>query len=167
MILTDPDLALIELNRLTQDASCPALSAEETLDILERHKRASLWTVSTAFEIGAVVIPTLSNRNGHRYRAIQYTDAGTDQQTGATEPTWSTVRDARITDNHVVWQEDGDDYGAVLWDLMAAARDGWLLKAAKATKRVDFETQSIGVTASQLYDHCIDMANKYQSVFVL
>jgi hypothetical protein len=163
--------ALDELIIMVQADVCPTLdystAKSELRVILTKHQRASVWTLSTTYQLGVRVVPTAANRNGHRYRLLNYTTTATDQKSDVTEPSWSTSRDAQITDNHVVWIEDGWDWDGNLWDLNAAAREGWLAKAAKSTGRVDFETQSIGVSASQMYDHCISQANKYQSAYCL
>lgn len=156
-----------ELLILCPSAVCPTLDDVEITQILLRHRRAVLWAADTLFHLGAVVVPTLANRTGSRYRAIEYTAAGTDQKTGATEPVWSSTRQSRITDNHIIWEEEGPDYNMVLWDLVGAAREGWLLKASKTVGRVDFTTQSIGVSAGQLHEHCLEMAARFQPVFLL
>lgn len=167
MPITDQTEAEQEFNRLCPSSVCPELSDSEVFTILEANHRASLWAVSTLYELGAVVIPTMANRTGSRYRLIRYTDTATDQKSGTTEPAWTTSRDSEVTDNHVVWAEDGDDYSGVLWDIQEAARAGWLLKAAKTVSRVDFTTQSIGVNASQLHKHCLEMAARFQPFYCL
>lgn len=165
-ITTDTE-AMNEFDRLCPPDVCPELEPDEVLSILDRHKRAALWAASTVYELGAVVIPTLANRNGHRYKLIAYTDTGTDQESGTTEPSWSMSRDSQIEDNHVTWQEDGNDYDAVLWDFTAAARDGWLLKASKASLTSDFVRGELEMKTSQLFDHCQKMADRFQPVYVL
>jgi len=168
---TAEQAALDELVIMSQANVCPELdyttAKSELRLILTKHQRASVWATDTAYQLGDVVIPTAANRNGHRYKLVEFTATGTDQKSGATEPSWSTTRDSQHTDDVVVWQEDGWDWNGVLWDLTAAARDAWLAKAAKTTGRVDFTTQSIGVSASQLYEHCMAQANKYQPAYCL
>ncbi len=162
MPIDDETLALIELNRLARGDECPALDAAEQLDILAKFKRGSLWATATVYQIGALIIPTAANRNGCRFRAVRYTAVGTDQKTGATEPVWSTTRDAEITDNHIVWVEDGWDWDGTLWDFQGAAEEAWKTKAGKTVGRVNFATaQGISVDASQLYDHCIAQAKQF------
>lgn len=167
MPITDDTAAGIEFDRLCPSTVCPELTVDEMLTILDRHKRATLWEASKVYELGSVVIPTLANRNGCRYRLVRYTGTASDQLSGATEPSWSTSRDASVTDNHVVWEEAGPDYGGVLWDFIGAARDGWLLKSSKASPSSDFETDAMAVKSSQLYDHCVAMSEKFQPVSCL
>lgn len=167
MSLTDETEAEDAFKRLCPPDVCPELSAEDVYRLLAASKRASIWVLSTAYEAGAVVIPTLANRTGSRYRLIRYTDTATDQKSGATEPNWPSVRDSEVTDNHVIWVEDGDDYGAVLWDIQAAARAGWLLKASKASPTSDWQAGEMSIKSSQLFTHCLEMANRFQSYYVL
>src|SRR5688572_21704172 len=107
MITTEIE-AQMEFARWCPPDVCPTLTEVEIVRILDGHIRASLWVLSTAYELGAVVIPTLANRNGRRYRLLEFTDIGTDQKSGATEPSWPISRDSEVTDNHVIWVEDGD-----------------------------------------------------------
>jgi hypothetical protein len=136
--------------------------------ILTNWVRGTIWQASTAYNIGARVIPPLVNRNGHHYRLLKYTDVATDQKSAATEPSWTLNRDSIIEDNHLIWQEDGDDWGAVLWDFQSAARDGWLEKAAKSVPATDVsDTQGVSGKWSQIYDHCIAQSNKFWPAYVL
>lgn len=166
--ITELAAALVELTRLAQSDSCPALTNDEQIDILAKYKRGDLWIASTARQIGDVIVPTASRRTGHRYRADRFTAPGTNQQNGTTEPVWSTTRDAEHTDGNVIWVEDGWDWDARLWDLNAAAEEAWLVKASKSISRVDFApAQGMSISASQLYDHCINQARQFRSVYCL
>lgn len=163
--------ALDMLVIMVEANTCPTLdydtATSELRVILAKHKRASVWTTNTAYQIGDRIVPTAANRNGCRYIAIEYRTTGTDQTTGTTEPIWSTTRNARITDDQIVWQEDGFDWNGELWDLTAAARDGWLLKASKASLTSDVVRGELEIKSSQLFDHCIAMSQKYQPVYFI
>lgn len=164
--------ALDELALLVQADVCPTLTystaVSELRTILTKHRRARVWTLTTLYQLGTtVVVPSLPNRNGHSYRLVEYTAVGTDQLSGTTEPSWSTTRDSRVTDNHVIWEENGFDWNGSLWDVTAAARDGWLLKMAKASPSSDFETDAMAVKSSQLFEHCRAMADSFQPVYCL
>jgi hypothetical protein len=162
MTIVDDSQAMVELERLALPNECPVLLAAEVMDILTRYQRGALWSTATVVQLGSRVIPTLAKRNGHRFKAVEYVSGTSNQQTGATEPTWTTTRDGRVTDGSVIWQEDGWDWDAVLWDLDGAACEAWQTKAGKTINRVDFETQSIGVSASQMHEHCLAMARRFQ-----
>lgn len=177
MILVDEVEAVIALSEMTQDSTCPGLTDAEMIDVLAGFKRGSLWTAATAFNIGDRIIPTLANRNGHRYIAISYVVGATDQKTGATEPSWGVRsisryqdpminRDAQITDGNIIWQEDGWDWDAVLWDLSGAAQAAWLMKAAKASVTSDSAIGDINIKSSQLFDHCLAMAKQFTRNYI-
>lgn len=140
----------------------------EVQQILAGWKCAEIWSASTAYDIGAVVIPMEANRNGHRFKLIKFTDMATDRKSAATEPSWTCYRDSYFTDNHIVWQEDGFDYNGILWDFVGAWGEGWELKASKAVKATDVsDNQGVSGKWSQIYDHCALQASKYQSAYVL
>lgn len=166
-MISDDVMAALELERLAQPSVCPTLTVDEQSLILSQHQRARLWVASTVFQLGAIVVPTLANRNGHRYKAVEYTTTATTQQTGATEPSWSTTRDSQVTDNVIVWQEDGDDWNGNLWDMIAAAKQAWLLKASKASVTSDVVRGELDIKSSQLFDHCMRMSEQFSPVFFL
>jgi prepilin-type N-terminal cleavage/methylation domain-containing protein len=58
------------------------------------------WKPSTAYSLGAVVVPTTNN--GHFYTC---TAVGTS---GTTEPTWPTTTGAIVTNGGVTWRESGN-----------------------------------------------------------
>jgi hypothetical protein len=156
MIITDEEAALAELRRLVQPTADPALDdATEFLPLLEPpYKRASVWAASTAYSFGDVVIP--ATRNGRRYVCVV---SGTGS---STEPSWATGRDATVTDGDATLQEAGREYD--LWDFFKAARDGWLLKAAKASEYKNIQVDATRNERGSVYDHCIQMAEKYAPV---
>lgn len=57
---------------------------------------ADVWTVATAFALGDLIEPTVSN--GYVYKA---TTAGTSH--ASTQPTWPTSVGSTVVDNTVVW----------------------------------------------------------------
>lgn len=167
----DEQAALDQLVIMTQSALCPALDYTTTVAelrvILTKHQRATVWATGMAYAIGARIIPTAANRNGHHFIAVRYTATATDQMSGATEPAWTTTMSAEYTDNHVVWREAGWDWDGVRWDLTAAAQQAWLTKAAKASVTSDTRVGDLNISSSQLFDHCIAMAKQYQRNYVI
>lgn len=140
-----------ELIRLTQADSAPSILADID-SILAARLLASLWVASTAYDIGDVVQP--NDPNGCRYVCVT---AGTST---TTEPDWTTGRRDVVTDGTVlVWEEAGAEYLS-LWDMRGAAYDGWMLKASKTLCNIDFSEQQNSYKNSQVYDHCILMANR-------
>jgi hypothetical protein len=161
-ILIDEDLAMTRLKAMVQDEVCPTLNPDELQLLLDGAKRAAIWTASTAFSIGDVVIPTTNNRNGHRYVCIAFDGSGVSSAT--TEPTWSSCRDATITDGNITWQEDGREFD--LWDLRRAAYDGWDMKMSKASPYEDFKQGDQSFSDSQLFEHCKKKRDSFVPVMV-
>lgn len=178
--ITEQADALAELNRLARMDECPELTSTEQTNILAKYKRASLWAASTVYQLGARVIPTLANRNGHRMVAVRYANAGSDQKSGTDEPVWipdslwasqgdsfEWNRSAVYTDGSIIWREEGWDWNAILWDFNGAAREAWKTKAGKAAMKSDFRLPSgISVSASQIYKNCIEQMKTFRSVSV-
>lgn len=167
-ILTDEDLAMEQLISMVQGNTAPVLEVDELQRCLDDARLAFIWTAAENFGtaprgLGVSVIPSLTKRNGHRYKLAFFDGTGTTS--GATEPSWSTSRDSQFTDGNLTWQESGCEY-ASLWDLVAAARAAWLLKASKAVTCTDFQQDGVSFSASQVYDHCISQANQYTSIWV-
>lgn len=154
--------AYARLERMTQAAVTPSLTAGELADLLllaratdaDGYAPHDAWAASTVYTVGQYRIPTTDN--GHLYRA---TVAGTS---GASQPTWSTTGGATVVDGGVTWQE----YGAYLWTptyrLSFAAGNGWLWKAAKVAAQYEVSVGS-GKTfkRDQQWVHCMDMAASY------
>lgn len=181
--ITEQTDALAEFQRLARPDECPTLTSTEQTNILLKYRRSVIWTASTVFQIGARVIPTLPNRNGHRLVAVRYANPNTDQKSGTSEPSWipdslwsqggpyDSVgllnRSAVYTDGSVIWREDGWDWNAILWDFNGAAREAWKTKAGKAALKTDFRLPSgISVSASQIYKNCIEQMKTFRSVSV-
>lgn len=143
------DAAMIELRRLAQPDSTPALDVDELGAILDDCQLASFWLTATAFIFADVVMPTV--KNGHRYVCVK------GGQSGAIEPVWPTRDGAEITDGTVTWKEDGLDYVNV-FDIRAAAHQAWTVKEAKATELFDAGNQHL----SQIAERCRQMAERFE-----
>lgn len=51
--------------------------------------------------------------------------------------------------------------GATVYDLSAAAVEGWRMKAAKAASRVSFSSDGQQISRSHFFDHCDRMIEHY------
>jgi hypothetical protein len=151
------EIALAKLRRLAQPDSQPTLSDPELDEILDDVQRASFWLSDTEFVIGDVVLPV--TKNGHRYLCIQ------GGETAATEPGWPTIAGATVTDGEVIWQEAGADYENV-FDVRAAAYEAWQMKAGKVANLFDVTSSSNAFKQSQIYDRCIEMAERFAPIIV-
>lgn len=161
-ILIDEELAMTRLKAMVQDEVCPTLGATELQLLLDNARRAYIWTASTVYKIGDVVIPTTNNRNGHRYQIIAFDGDGVSS--AATEPSWSTSRDSTISDGNVTWQEVGMEVD--LWDLQAAACAGWQMKLAKVSGNFKFASGDQSFDRQQVFDHCQAMVRLYSPVMI-
>lgn len=155
--------ARARLTTFTAAGVDPTLTAAELDELVVLAKRADAdgdapdahaeWQATTAYGVGAVVVPAA--RNGHYYRA---TVAG---MSGAVEPAFPTTDGATVTDGTVTWQEAGLAPWSPTWDLNAAAAEGWRWKAAKVSARYDFDGDGQRFSRSQLLKHCLAMAGEY------
>lgn len=136
----------------------PALTDEQLCRLLDRARVATVWTATTAYAYGDVVLPT--TRNGHRYRCVE---PGTSQ---ATEPDWSTRTGAYQTDgDDLVWQEDGRQYED-LWDIDRAAHAAWLLKASMASGWYEFTDSGLNLKRQQVAAACRTQAKAFAPIEV-
>jgi hypothetical protein len=182
-IITTIAAATDALRILCPPESDPELDEAAIVSLLANAKLASVWVASTTYNMGEVVMPTV--RNSRRYRLVAFD--GTGVTSGLTEPSWPAPnvssndypvwgmaqpnpvvgwwRNAVVTDNAITWQEDGADYDS-LWDIQVAAFNGWMLKAGRAICAVDLSSGQMKQSQSQIYDHCLEMAQRYAPVMV-
>jgi hypothetical protein len=58
-----------------------------------------------------------------------------------------------------------DELGWVgTWDITAASRKGWLVKAAKAVGDVNYNSDGSQTSLSDIHAHCMAQADRYHSV---
>lgn len=108
----------------------------------------SEWAATTAYALGATVVPT--PRNAHFYRV---TVAGTS---GATQPNFPTTAGATVADGTVTWAEAGAALWVPTFNLAYAIALGWRLKAAKVATAYDFASNDQKLTRSQMFKHCME-----------
>jgi hypothetical protein len=149
----DKEAALAELTLYVQPDTQPTLDAPALDSLLDQVQRAGFWTASTAYLVGDVILPV--TLNGRRFRCIR---AGTS---GAEEPEWPIHWAAIVSDgdDELLWQEDGPEYKNV-FDVRAAIHKAWMLKAAKVS-----QLHNVGsFNQSQVYEHCLEMADRYAPI---
>lgn len=147
--------ALAKLSTLCQHEVYPTLTTAEMQGLLSDAPRFSTHTVSTTYAVGAKVVP--STPNGRLYLC---TVAGTTDDTAPVWPTRYTRLSQRIQDGTAVWEDIGPTL-AEPYDLSAAARAGWMLKAAKASADIDTGDKDQSTKASQAQTQCLRIANRY------
>lgn len=159
----NPTQARVTLERKVAASSVPVLSSAEITDLLSAYQVVDMygvmpaiaWQPSTLFFAGDIVVP--STRNGHQYRIA------TGGTSGDTEPIWPTADGATVADGTLTWAEYGTDNWVNTYDFDAAAAEGWRWKAAKVADNVNFSADGLTMSASQLFDHCMEQARFYAS----
>ena len=147
--MTDSEDRDISLDRLAKFAAPdmePTLTETELEDILDASIRGTRWVTVTALNYGDVIFPT--ERMGNIFKVVT---AGT---TGATEPTWDSTT---ITDGTVEMEVYGSDYESV-YDVRAALRKAWELKAAKASELI---SSSDSGSEQMIFQQCQRMIMQY------
>jgi hypothetical protein len=147
-------IAYVTLN--AQTGAFPCIATEDVAAIVQRNVRATVWAPETAYNIGDRIQPTA--RNGHFYEAAA---AGTSD---TVEPTWSTRQNAIRHEfaSDLIWQECALDVDGNLFNLRNAVHEAWVLKASMAAKEFDISIDQQKWNRSQVYDHCLEMAGKFQ-----
>lgn len=138
-----------------QTAAFPAIDADTVEEIVNRHKRATVWTAETAYNVGDRVQPV--TRNGHFYECIQ---AGTSAEE---EPTWTTRQGSCLfeTNSNLMWEECATDFDGNLFNTRAAIHECWALKASMAANQFDVSVDQQKWNRSHVYEHCLEMARSF------
>lgn len=159
---TQRTAAIADVVLYAQTGIQPTLTTPEVEGIVDSCVKATIWTANTAYEIGAVILPTA--RNGRRFVCVQ---RGTSHAT--TEPTWTVQLYAEYQDGAsdpvLTWREDGPDFANV-FDIRGAIHTAWMLKAAKANHLYSTSQGNSKFEHQQVYEHCLEMAAKYLPVEV-
>lgn len=147
-------IAYVTLHAQTE--AFPVLEAETVEKIVQRNKRASVWEAETAYNVGDRVQPT--TRNGHFYECVKAGESDT------VEPTWSTKVHSLWHEfaSDLIWQECTIDIDGNLYNLRNAVHEAWMLKASMAAKEFDVSVDQQSWKRSQIHEHCLQMAEKYQ-----
>lgn len=157
------DVTIAKVQIYAQTNVHPTLDTDDVQLAVNDALQATVWAIGTAYTYGQVVLPTV--RNGHRYKCVQ---SGTSEALLADQPEWPTLQGMQISegasDPLLTWEEDGPDFDNV-FTLRNAIHNAWMMKAGKASLSVDIiQRGGGGLSASQAFDHCIAMAEKYGSI---
>jgi hypothetical protein len=154
---SDKDAALAELRLYAQTEVQPALEPAEIDAILDGVQRATFWAASKAYNVNDVILPV--TLNGRRFKCVR---AGTS---GTTEPTWPRWLGGIFGEGSgdLLWREDGPEYTNV-FDVRGAICAAWMTKAAKASALFNIKSRAEGFDHEQVYNHCLDMAERYAPV---
>lgn len=153
--------ALLEVARNCGSSEYPYLDSTDLSALVDKWRGYTVWTASTAYVVGDKIIPTVSN--GRLYICII---AGTADTVEPEWPDYVTQPYYGIGDGqNLVWQDIGP--APVQYDVMAASREGWLLKASRATGLVNVTDGAVSAGMGQLQDKCIRQAQRFLSMRIL
>jgi hypothetical protein len=153
-MITDKNQAAAIVAANAAITSFPVVELTELTDaggILDQAVIAAFWVAETVYEIGARVVPTVPNGLLYVLRGVC---AGSDLESGVTEPAWPLFRGDGVLDQSLIWECLGRAPEA-LWDLKLAEHLVWIRKRGLASSLSD-----VGLDArdqfkrSQVFDHC-------------
>ena len=157
--------ALAALGRMVDAAGDPPLSPDDLAGCLADAARfvgspypGAMQSVAVGFVTAVPVLPSGLTR---LFRCLT---AGTLGGVLAV-PNVSSWLGYRLGDGTAVWVDVGiappDTF-----DVRAAARAAWLLKASRAAQYFDVKSPGQVFDQSQVYRHCTEMADRFRPVFV-
>lgn len=162
--------AIKQLGQMCQSTLFPELSDNQLGDLIDQHKKFNTWSPLTAYSVGDMVIPTVPN--GRIYQCII---AGTSTTVEPSFPqigyavgqafyNYSTLGPEEYYG--LTWQDNGFITQEV-YDVRAAAKQAWLLKASIAANLANTDDGKMKVELHQIQENCIQMAAKFRSFFIL
>lgn len=148
--------ALAKLKVLVVSDAVPMLEDPEIQLMLDDAALATVYASSTIYNYNdQVLVPV----NGRYYRCVA---GGT---TSDTVPVWPTNHQSRIgyliVDGTVTWNDAGEAWPE-LWDIRAAARNCWILKASKAAELVSSSDGPVKMEYEQIRQNCMAQAKAFQ-----
>ena len=161
--------AIKQLSDLCQSTLYPELTDNQLGNIIDQHKKFTTWQPNTAYSVGDMVIPTTPN--GRVYQVII---AGTST---TTEPTFPSIGYAigQCFYNYVgtppnfygLTFQDNGFITTEVYDVRAAAKQCWLLKASIAANLANTSDGQMRIDLHTIQENCIQMAGKFRSFFIL
>ena len=134
----------------------PFLDSTALQNLIDTTARWSVWTASTSYVYGDIVIPTVAN--GRLYQCVI---AGTSSATEPQFPQWTRTTGYSVNDGSgdLLWQDIGPA-NVERYDIRAAARQGWIRKAASITHLIDVKDGQVDAKMAALREHCLDQAKR-------
>ena len=161
--------AIKQLSDMCQATLFPELDNNQLGNLIDQHKKFSSWEPSTSYAVGDMIVPTIPN--GRVYQCII---AGTST---TTEPTFPSIGYAvgQAFYNYVgtppnfygLTFQDNGFITSEIYDVRAAAKQAWLLKASIAANLANTDDGKMKVELHQIQENCIQMAGKFRSFFIL
>lgn len=160
--------AIKKLSWMVQSDSFPELDSNALGELIDEHKRFGSWTASTAYSVGDQIVPVVPNG-----RVYSCTIAGTS---GTTEPSFPQMgyavgqnfNDGVIpADEYPLTWRDSGFIQTEIYDVRAAAREGWMRKASIAANLLNTDDGATKVDLNKLIEHCHSQAAKFRSFGIL
>jgi hypothetical protein len=161
--------AIKQLSDMCSSNLYPELTDNQLGNLIDQHKKFRTWEASTPYIVGDMIVPTISNG-----RVYQCVIAGTST---TTEPTFPSIGYAvgqafynyvgtppnffglTFVDNGFITQE--------IYDVRAAAKQAWLLKASIAANLANTSDGQMRIDLHTIQENCLQMAGKFRSFFIL
>lgn len=147
-----------KLSWMVSSDTYPELNNDELCELIDEHKRSNVWTASTPYIVGDIVHPPV--KNGRIYTCVI---AGTSSTNSSIFPEIGYTNQSISDGSDLVWRDDGAAYYED-YDVRAAARQGWMMKASKIAHLINVDDGQQKLNLSSLLDHCYRMADKYRSI---
>lgn len=162
--------AIKELSDLCQATLYPELDNNQLGKLIDAHVRFTTWTASTYYNVGDIIIPTVPN--GRMYLCII---AGTSDPTEPNFPQAGWACGQIFSENPQQYYGQGygltwQDAGFVQvekYDVRAAAKGAWLLKASIAANLANTDDGKMKIELHQIQENCIQMAGKFRSFAII
>ena len=161
--------AIKQLSDMCQSTLYPELTDNQLGNLIDQHKKFATWQPSTSYLVGDMIVPTIPN--GRVYQCII---AGTST---TTEPTFPSIGYAvgQCFYNYVgtppnfygLTFQDNGFITTEVYDVRAAAKQAWLLKASIAANLANTSDGQMRIDLHTIQENCIQMAGKFRSFFIL
>ena len=156
--MTEQD-AITKLTEMVDATADPALSSDEVGSLLQESLRVQIFAPGAYFGVGDRVLPSAANTEA---RGVCYVVVSPGL--AAAEPGWTAAPGVTAISGTVQFRFLGP-YDGIAWDLNGAAWLGWKKKAGYAAKNFGFKDRDAQYDRQQIYDHCLEMMNRYVPTF--
>ncbi len=161
--------AIKQLSDFCQATLYPELDNNQLGNLIDQHKKFATWLPNTTYAVGDMIVPTTPN--GRVYQCII---AGTST---TTEPSFPSIgyavgqcfyNDVGTPPNFygLTFQDNGF-ITTEIYDVRAAAKQAWLLKASIAANLANTSDGQMRIELHQIQENCLQMAGKFRSFFIL
>jgi hypothetical protein len=161
--------AIKKLAWMVQADQFPELDSNALGELIDEHKRYSSWEAISSYAVGDQIVPTVPN--GRVYNCLVAGSSGT------LEPSFPQISysvgqcfyDGVGPNNGsfpLTWQDSGFTQQEI-YDVRAAAREGWMRKASICANLVNTDDGKMNIQIHILQENCIQMAAKFRSFGIL